>query len=62
MATSGKPTVVKLRELPKKIRLRSPEDGKDERPPGNVNEAFTVSSGEAPANWIPSQQDDRPRH
>jgi hypothetical protein len=53
---------VKLRELLKKIRLRSPEDGKDERPPGNVNEAFTVSSGEAPASWIPSQQDDRPRH
>ncbi len=53
---------MKLREFLKKLRLRSPEDGEDERPAGNVNEAFTVSSGEAPASWIPSQQDDRPRH
>jgi hypothetical protein len=44
--------------LLKKLRRRSHVDD-DKR---SVNERFTVASGEAPASWIPSQQDDRPPH
>jgi hypothetical protein len=63
MATSGKPTVVKLRELLRKIRLL-PLTGGAERlaektlptPPGHGGDT-------APPNWVPSQQDEgRPYH
>jgi hypothetical protein len=52
---------VKLRELVMKFRRRSPQPGDDERSANSVNEAFKVGKAEAPASWIPSQQD-RPRH
>jgi len=52
---------MKLRELLKKTFLRRSHAGEGERSSNSVDEAFTVSSGEAPASWIPSQQD-RPRH
>jgi hypothetical protein len=52
---------VELKELLKKFRRREPQDEEDERSSDDVNKSFAVSSGEAPASWIPSQQD-RPRH
>ena len=60
---------MKLREWWKRIRLR-PLEGSD-RPVDNVdglasgqsafNSATPVAPG-APPNWVPSQQDERPRH
>jgi hypothetical protein len=62
---------VKLRELLKRMRLR-PLQGEGERPIDNVDalttgHALDTSSGggvpvSAPPNWVPSQQDERPRH
>jgi hypothetical protein len=52
---------VKLRELLKRLRRRSAERKDGDESSDSVNEAFTVTTGEAPASWIPSQQD-RPRH
>ena len=61
---------MRLRELWKKVRLR-PLSGEGERPIDNVdalatmdgllqtNDSMPVS---APTNWVPSQQDERPRH
>jgi hypothetical protein len=59
---------VKLRAWLKRIRLRSLE-GSD-RPVDNVDGAASSQSlyqpGDvapmAPPNWVPSQQDERPRH
>jgi hypothetical protein len=69
---------VKVRESLKKfdLWLRPPyvheEHGEGNRPVDNVDALTTVThtlgtgAGEAPAtappNWVPSQQDDRPRH
>jgi hypothetical protein len=59
-----------LGELLKKLRLR-PLEGEGERPEGNVDALATHvvdSAGDgwagasAPTNWVPSQQDERPRH
>jgi hypothetical protein len=59
MATSGKPTVVKLRELLRKmVRPLSPDA---QRAADDVETAMTVG-GTAPPKWVPSQQDERPRH
>jgi hypothetical protein len=63
---------VKLRELLKKIRLR-PLQGEGGKPIDNVDALASapvdqlrgVDSGlgpTAPTNWVPSQQDERPRH
>jgi hypothetical protein len=52
---------MRLRELPKKFRRPAPQVGGDEGSANSVNEAFKVGNAEAPASWIPSQQD-RPRH
>jgi len=52
---------MKLRELLKKFRRRSPEAGEGERSSDTINKAFTVGSKHAPAHGFPSQQD-RPRH
>jgi hypothetical protein len=52
---------VKLRELLKRLRRRAAERKDSDESSDSVNEAFTVTTGEAPASWIPSQQD-RPRH
>jgi hypothetical protein len=63
---------VRFRDLLTRIRLR-PLQGKGERPidnPDALSFAPTenlrgVDSGPgptAPTNWVPSQQDDRPRH
>ncbi len=49
---------MKLRELLKKIRLR-PLQGEGQRPIDDVDAGV---SGTAPTNWVPSQQDERPRH
>ena len=62
---------MKLGEWWKKIRLR-PLEG-SERRPDNVDGVATMSGGQyvdsgsvgptpAPPNWVPSQQNDRPRH
>jgi hypothetical protein len=65
---------MKIRQLLAKLRLRSLE-GEGKRPVGNVD-AMASMAGQshstldstngvarmAPPNWIPSQQDDRPRH
>ena len=53
---------MKLRAVLKKFLWRSPQDREDEQSADSVDEAFTVGSGEAPSSWIPSQQDERPRH
>jgi hypothetical protein len=64
---------VKLRELLKKIRLQSTPLEGGERRPDNVDGIATMAGAEmtdvggfgavsAPPNWVPSQQDDRPRH
>jgi hypothetical protein len=64
---------VKLRELLKKIRLQSTPWEGDERRPDNVDglatmagaptaDAMNVGPTSAPVNWVPSQQDERPRH
>ena len=60
MTASGKLTVVKLRELLKKIRLL-PLTGGAER---LAEETLATPEGHAtaPPNWVPSQQDERPRH
>jgi hypothetical protein len=60
---------MKLREWWRKLRLR-PLEGSD-RPVDDVtalasgqslfNSAASVAQG-APPNWVPSQQDERPRH
>jgi hypothetical protein len=63
---------VKIRELLKRIRLR-PLEGNGERPIDDVDALATMagetltstgSPGPAPAptNWVPSQQDERPRN
>ena len=52
---------MRLRDLLKTFRRRAPQVGDDERSANSVNEAFKVGKAEAPASWIPSQQD-RPRH
>jgi hypothetical protein len=63
---------VKLRELLRKMRLRSLQ-GEGERPVDNVDAMATAPEARAdniggfgdsaaPTNWVPSQQDDRPRH
>jgi hypothetical protein len=60
---------VKIRAWLKKLRLR-PLEG-DDRPVDNVDGLASASSlfsspvgqvGVAPPNWVPSQQDERPRH
>jgi hypothetical protein len=53
--------MMKLRDWLKKLRRRSAERKGGDESSDSVNEAFTVTTGEAPASWIPSQQD-RPRH
>jgi hypothetical protein len=64
---------MRLRELLKRMRLR-PLQGEGERPVDNVDALTTAvdhslitSDGgggpvAAPPNWVPSQQDERPRH
>jgi hypothetical protein len=64
---------VKLRELLTRIGLR-PLSGEGERPidnvdalasagsPGHANTAQGDVAAMAPPNWVPSQQDERPRH
>jgi hypothetical protein len=64
---------VKIREWLKKLRLQpTPLEGGDRRP-DNVDGLATMSGGQyldsgsvgptpAPPNWVPSQQDERPRH
>jgi hypothetical protein len=61
----------KLRQLLKKLRLRSVEPGEGERSVDNVDAIASAASlfttpgavgPGAPTNWVPSQQDDRPRH
>ena len=64
---------MKLRALLKRFRLRSLE-GERDRPVDNVDPlAAAASPGHgntaqgnvpelAPPNWVPSQQDERPRH
>jgi hypothetical protein len=68
--------VVKLRELLRKIDLKLRPLQLGERPEDNVDamkiDARAAASGAenlgdfgdslAPTNWVPSQQDDRPRH
>jgi hypothetical protein len=62
---------MKLRQLLRKFRLRSVEAGEGERSMDNVDAIATAGSlyttptavaPMAPTNWVPSQQDDRPRH
>jgi hypothetical protein len=63
---------MKLRQVLKNFRLRSVQLGEGERSVGNVDALTTMThSGvdqggnipvTAPPNWVPSQQDDRPRH
>ena len=61
---------MKLRELLGRFRLR-PLEGEGGRPEDNVDAlatgANTAASGGrvpevAPTNWVPSQQDERPRY
>jgi hypothetical protein len=62
---------MKLRELLKKIDLKlRPLEG-DDRPVDNVDGVASAQSlfsspgpagPGAPPNWVPSQQDERPRH
>jgi hypothetical protein len=63
---------VRLQELLKKMRLR-PLQGEGVRPVDNADalssapvensRGFDSGPGPtAPTNWVPSQQDDRPRH
>jgi hypothetical protein len=63
---------MKLRAFVKKLRLR-PLHGDGERPIDNVDATSMMSGGQstdgrghvpspAPTNWVPSQQDERPRH
>jgi hypothetical protein len=68
--------LVKLRELLRKIDLKLRPLQLGERPEDNVDamkiDARAAASGAenlgdfgdslAPTNWVPSQQDDRPRH
>jgi hypothetical protein len=62
---------VKIREWWRKIRLRTFEG--DDRPVDNIDAMSTTAGagvsdtggygiGTAPTNWVPSQQDERPRH
>ena len=64
---------MKIRAWLKKLRLQSTPLEGDERRPDNVDGLVTmagpeiadlggVGPGSAPPNWVPSQQDDRPRH
>jgi len=64
---------VKLRELLRKFRLRPMEPGEGERSIDNVDAIASAGSlvttpdtggvaPMAPPKWVPSQQDDRPRH
>jgi hypothetical protein len=63
---------VKLRKFLKKLRMR-PVDIKGEGPENNVDAIASAGSLHttpsdagvapmAPTSWVPSQQDDRPRH
>lgn len=62
---------MRLRELLRRFRLRSLQ-GVGNRPIDNVDALTTMTHGptdsggsmpvSAPPNWVPSQQDDRPRH
>jgi len=61
---------MKLRELLRKVDLRLRPVQVGERQEDNVDALATVSGAHAggfgettaPTNWVPSQQDDRPRH
>jgi hypothetical protein len=61
---------VKLRELLRKVDLKLRPVQVAERPENNVDALATASGAHAggygettaPTNWVPSQQDDRPRH
>ena len=63
---------MKIREFLKKFRLQSVQVGDGKRQEDNVDALATsghthdfVDSGagpSAPVNWVPSQQDERPRH
>jgi hypothetical protein len=52
---------MKLRELLKKLRRRPPQEGESTRA-DSINEAFNAASAELRSSYVPSQQDDRPRH
>jgi len=56
---------MKLRELLEKIRMR-PLKNDDEPSLEDVDaqgvDAFTADVGNAPTNWVPSQQDERRRY
>jgi hypothetical protein len=55
---------MKLRELLKKFRLwTSHDEGMQSVDDKNVDALATMAwHGDAPTNWVPSQQDERPRH
>ena len=54
---------MKLREWLKKIRPRRRDDVERPVEDKNIDMAATMAGhGSAPAGWVPSQQDDRPRH
>jgi hypothetical protein len=64
---------VKLRELLRKFRLQPLEVGEDMRAGEDNVDALAVGAGHtqtgastvaplAPTNWVPSQQDERPRY
>ena len=63
---------MKLRELLERFRLRAAHVGKGERSIDDVDaaagdaaaswDAVGPDSDRRPANWLPSQQDERPRY
>jgi len=63
---------VKIREFLKKFRLRSVQAGDGMRQEDNVDALATIGhtdalgdwggGASAPTNWVPSQQDERPRY
>ena len=55
-----------VRELLKKLRLRSSEREEEVEAMEEIDtravDAMAGYAADAPTNWVPSQQDERPRH